>query len=516
MAPTHSTGRLGLSRPASFLRPRLGHAAALILTAASIAFAWWYQSTTYLNPDIGWLLHLARSSMDGAVLYRDLIEINPPLIVWLLYPVVCFSQMTGMPLDVATRLAVGLLALGMTLWSIALVEPKMRWPALPLLTFVALVVPSGAFGQREHLLTLFLWPSLALVVRRARGDTVAAWMALAIGATAATGVALKPHFALIWVGTAAYLAARLGLRRFLQLPETITVLVAAPIYLLAITLATPDYWTVVHSFGPLYLNYLANPRWIFLLQAKFLAALLCTGLWLLGRGRLEERVLQDVLGIAVVGAVLGVVAQGKMFHYHYLPATSLTVLLAVSLLGRWRPLTGGTFVLLVLCGQLLYQQFTGEWRELNRRTGPRVEFEALFTSVVKPNDHVTMLLWHLSDAWPLALRLGGNYDYPMPSIWWVRAQYPRNYWNAGGGTYLRPEEMDATEHHLFDLTAKVLLTNRPQVIVLPSDLGRPSTHQQFDFLGYLSQDPRLKTFFSAYALEVEYSRWLILRRLDED
>ena len=34
-------------------------------------------------PDTGWLLHAAARMLDGATLYVDLVEVNPPLIVWL-------------------------------------------------------------------------------------------------------------------------------------------------------------------------------------------------------------------------------------------------------------------------------------------------------------------------------------------------------------------------------------------------------------------------------------------------
>ena len=34
-------------------------------------------------PDTGWLLYAAARMLDGATLYVDLVEVNPPLIVWL-------------------------------------------------------------------------------------------------------------------------------------------------------------------------------------------------------------------------------------------------------------------------------------------------------------------------------------------------------------------------------------------------------------------------------------------------
>ena len=38
---------------------------------------------TQQDDDIAWLLYVARKWMEGKQLYIDLVEINPPLIIWL-------------------------------------------------------------------------------------------------------------------------------------------------------------------------------------------------------------------------------------------------------------------------------------------------------------------------------------------------------------------------------------------------------------------------------------------------
>ena len=46
-------------------------------------------------PDISFLLYAAGRVLDGATLYVDLIEINPPLIVWLNLPIVALARAAG-------------------------------------------------------------------------------------------------------------------------------------------------------------------------------------------------------------------------------------------------------------------------------------------------------------------------------------------------------------------------------------------------------------------------------------
>ena len=52
----------------------------LLVTAGLMLFA---AMRTPLKDDIAWLLYVARRWMAGRELYVDLVEVNPPLIVWL-------------------------------------------------------------------------------------------------------------------------------------------------------------------------------------------------------------------------------------------------------------------------------------------------------------------------------------------------------------------------------------------------------------------------------------------------
>ena len=51
----------------------------LSLVALSVAAT----APSYVNHDAAWYLYMVDRWFDGAVLYRDVIDTNPPLIVWL-------------------------------------------------------------------------------------------------------------------------------------------------------------------------------------------------------------------------------------------------------------------------------------------------------------------------------------------------------------------------------------------------------------------------------------------------
>ena len=69
-------------------RRGLAWALALLLVGLTVAA----QLTALATPDTGFLLYAAGRMLDGAHLYRDIVEINPPLILWLNLPVVWVAR----------------------------------------------------------------------------------------------------------------------------------------------------------------------------------------------------------------------------------------------------------------------------------------------------------------------------------------------------------------------------------------------------------------------------------------
>ena len=60
------------------------------LTALAVAPA-------HVNHDAAWYLYVVRHWLDGATLYRDVVDTNPPLIIWLSTPAVWIAALTGSP-----------------------------------------------------------------------------------------------------------------------------------------------------------------------------------------------------------------------------------------------------------------------------------------------------------------------------------------------------------------------------------------------------------------------------------
>ncbi len=55
----------------------------------------WLALSTVLNHDSAWALYVGQAMMDGAQLYQDIIEINPPLAFALAVPPVWIANLAG-------------------------------------------------------------------------------------------------------------------------------------------------------------------------------------------------------------------------------------------------------------------------------------------------------------------------------------------------------------------------------------------------------------------------------------
>jgi hypothetical protein len=75
------------ARPRWWALPLLG-----VLWFASL----FYVMQTTLNHDVAWFLFAANRFLDGAELYRDIVEVNPPLVIYHSVAPVAVARLTGL------------------------------------------------------------------------------------------------------------------------------------------------------------------------------------------------------------------------------------------------------------------------------------------------------------------------------------------------------------------------------------------------------------------------------------
>ena len=299
------------------------------------------------SPDVAWFFYLADRMLDGERLYRDVVEVNPPLIVWLNLPVAALGRAAAVPMELVYGAALlGLIGVSLALAGRLLPDegpwpaPGARHAALLLGLVVLLPLAGKDFGEREHLLLILTLPYTLLVIARAGGRSPGRALALGVGVMAGVGFTLKPYFLPLWLALEAYLVRARPSPPPWRRPEAVAVVGVALLYGAAVLLFTPEYFDLARMFGRLYWSYLRGPLWLTALLGEgsalpLLALLAFAVLYRRDPGGHVWRVLAIAVGAAVLSALL----QGKGWRYHFYPAMGYGLLLLAAMgWGARRPL----------------------------------------------------------------------------------------------------------------------------------------------------------------------------------
>jgi len=278
-----------------------------------------------LTNDTEWLITNCRRFLDGAVLYRDIVETNPPMAILIHLPAALIERWTGVPAELVFTVMVFAGALASAAAFCALARPDKPW-LLPAVLAVVLIAPLNSFDQREHVALLLTLPLLGVAAARAGGARPSLKAIVLAGVLAGVAPMIKPYFAL---GIAApYAALALMQRRPLILlaPEAIIAAALTALSLAATWALFPDYvHFVVPMLVELYRPMKQSPLHM-LLSPPVLAWLASVAaLYVAGRkSLLAPR--NMVLLAAGLGYLAAFIDQGRGWAYHMYPAVAVLLI----------------------------------------------------------------------------------------------------------------------------------------------------------------------------------------------
>jgi hypothetical protein len=340
------------------------------------------QALSRTLPDIAFPLWAAERMQHGARLYVDILEINPPLFVWLDLPLVWLSRVTGLGAITWYRIATSLLlfaSLAGCWWALtrSLGDEKVEYRRVLWLAaaFALLLLPRLDWGEREHLSLALTLPYIFLGIARARGRAVPRGGAVLAGIAAGIGIAFKPHFVLVWLGReVAVWSSVISLRSSTaadgaegrrpvlseakepttddRRPEVATLLrlgaesISVPLlciaYLAAVIIIHPEYFHLLRELGAAYQSFLRNSVLITLFLGDGSAIVLGALIVALALRQLPKHAaVWRVLIGSMLGYFLAAVIQAKGWRYHFYPSLGLALLLFAAMAWDARRATNG-------------------------------------------------------------------------------------------------------------------------------------------------------------------------------
>ena len=335
---------------AAWLRVAAPPALALAALAAAIVA----QARLGAIADVSWMITISEKWLDGATPYVDFIETNPPAAILLYLPPVAAARALGVHAELMVA-AWGFAVCGLSVVATARILSRaglldeLGPASLGAVLFALTLLPGRAFDERDFFIALLALPALGVAAARAAGAAPGPRSVVVAGLCMAAVVAVKPPYGLLFVGPAAYLAARRGLGAALRAGEYWLAAAAALAYAGFVAWRFPAYVSdVLPAVAAAYLPVREAARDLIVNAAVVAWAAFAVALALVAGPRLRAPLVATP-ALAAIGALATFFVQGKGWLYQAYPALALIVL-AFGAAVDWRGATFGRLAVLAAAG----------------------------------------------------------------------------------------------------------------------------------------------------------------------
>jgi hypothetical protein len=480
-----------------------------------------------LNHDVAAILNFAERWVGGERLYRDLIDVNPPLIFVLTAIPALMAKWT--PLSGVQALLLCVVACCIAAWRMTVrlrrdrAEGAVERAVLDALVPLAIVLPAYDVGQREHLMALFAIPYAVLAARRIEGPAVSRGLAWIVTLTAALGFALKPHFLVVPLLVEALVMLRRGPARALRDPLPWGMAAVWVLYLAALPLLFPAYLSFVL---PLVMGFYLDSGGIglfdVLLTERFGAAMLLLAAMAPFAARPAAGATAQALLAVGLGGAISAWVQHKGWTYHVVPMAMASALLAGLLAARWldRALpparaaaaAPGCALAVAVAIALLHVRGESPWRQIwyfDLRDGQ-------LATVLRREVAGERLLVLSPDIYPVYPAL--NYARARSTLrtmnlWLVVGAYQDC--PEGAPRYRETWEMSRPEFLVYRTVAEDFARAPPAGVLVARNAGIPRCgSEDFDPVAYFSRHPAFAETWRRYTRIVHMDTYLLYLRED--
>lgn len=446
-----------------------------------------------VDPDVSWQLWIADRVHHGARLYRDIVEVNPPLWFWMALPVDWLAKSLGLRPDalmivvMAAAVALSIVATGRLLTDI---PQRRRALLLAYAAVILFAMPWMHIGQREQIALVGAVPYAALIAARRSGRAVSPTLAIMIGGGAALGFALKHYFLIVPALLELWLFA--GARRSWRpiRPEIVALVAVGAAYACAVLLWAHDFFTISLplirlAYGatgaPHFVDLFGPPIWVAILIGGFIA--------LHHRLKIAEHApFATALLIAGLGFGAAYFIQGKGWLYHAMPLVGCLSMALASLLAEIAEAPRG---LRLLGPALLALPLATAMQEKRAEALPSPE---LLRSVagLPAGTTVGFIATEPALAWSVTVQHHLRYPSRYYGFWMIRAIL-RNERRQHPDPKLQQLRGDIARQTVIDFECT---PPRRIVVARPSPNG--PTKGDFDILPFFLKDPDFAAMFGHY------------------
>lgn len=312
----------------------------LFLIGVSIIIAGYALQKTYIfSPDVHYLIFASDQLWNGGHYGKEIFETNPPMILFLYLPVILFKNLIFSNIHAALHWYVLMLGLISTAISYLLLKkliPQDRfYRNVMILTFLfaVFIVPIHAFGQREHIFFILVFPYFLSVSLFLENKSMNFFGQLGISLMAGLGFAIKPFFVIPLVMVECYvLIKKKNIKAAFRLSNIVIFFVFVS-YLVSIYIWQKGYFDIIL---PLVMKYYFPyfPReWaktIFQENIIFCIAIIVS--YFIFYTKDQHQNIGMVLCLGTLGALIAYIVPKQLWYYHFFPAFAFAFLTMMHLL----------------------------------------------------------------------------------------------------------------------------------------------------------------------------------------
>jgi hypothetical protein len=386
-----------------------------------------------------------------------------------------------------------------------------------------LLAPGYDFGQRDHLAVVLLVPYLVSSAAFLEAPGAGARRSRLVGLWAAPGLALKPHFLMVWVGVEATLWLRTRDLRVWTRPENLSIGLFLAGYGVLVVLLTPEFFEVARWSLELTGAYakpvsLTHPSlWVCWVALACLVAV---------RSATALAGLRSVCLPALVALILAVLLQNRGFPYHFVPATvvawiaiGLTALGLAEMPGSIRrigplPARGVGFGVLLAIGAIAAVDAGRAYHRafLDHRPYIVTELSRLVRQYA-PDGPIVVYSTRVYPGFPLVTLTGAAWSSRFANLWIVPGVYTEAEKRRVPFPYHDPEEMGALERFQIDAVIEDLTRTPPEMIIFDHSRKKQGMGlTAFDYREYLLRDPRFARIFADYRRVADLGGYAVFAR----
>ena len=450
-----------------------------------------------LVQDCAWFMHVADQLLHGKTLYVDIFEVNPPLGMWMMVPIVWFAE--NFNLDQTATINITLFSASAAVLAVcnrylkfnSQINSSTRLLQVALLALGILFFPTIFFAEREHFMVLLFLPWVFLRLANPNQTQIGIWERVLIGVMAGAAICIKPQaiVAPALVELVIYLHRRKISEMFA--PENRGAVLFTAIYASAILIYAPAFFTEMLGIGTkAYVPFFGYPLSVSLYGARWTITALIIAVAI--RYRLSilkaDIFFLDGLLAAAIGFAISFFIQMKGFAYQIMPADILACFAAaVGAIQLWqieRKISFHALGIITVASVLLFSLPQTAFTDLKA-------MDFIMQSNAPQAKSLFVASTRMIDSFPYVQKRNLIWASRLPTQWLT--PYVDQKWHGGD----LPQD-DVVQRAL-DWTVTDLATFKPDIVMIDNSSTQIFVESgHFEYLKFWAHDPRFAAIWQNY------------------